>query len=395
MRYEHPIHYNKNSEKAFQNDLRQQVNSYFATNGLPQTATPFMWVKVFVFVSQYWLFWSLLAFHAWSIPVTILLFVGLAATTIFVAFNVSHDAVHDALSGRRWLDHLIFYFTFNFLGPNAYLWRIRHVNAHHFFVNVPGSDMDIEGTSLLRVAPHIRWRPWHRFQHLYCGLFYSLFTLHWVFVKDFKIIRMKSFGSMTDLKHPWWRFAEMVLWKIVYVGYMILIPMAFLPHSTLAIVLGFIAFHLLTSFSLLVLFAMSHIALESHYVIRGEEGHVDHSFLEHQLLTSVDYNSQNPVMGFFLGGFNNHVAHHMFPAICSVHYIPLTRLIKESAARHGLPYHDRTFWSLARSHFALMKELGSSPESGERYVVQPEGRKVSSTAQRFPVSLPTQTNAHM
>ncbi|MGE0633136.1 MAG: fatty acid desaturase [Pseudobdellovibrionaceae bacterium] len=369
MRYERPIHYNQNSGIHFQRELRQKMDVYFSENKIEKTATGFMWFKVLLFVSSYWILWAALTFKVWSLPVTALLFVGLSVVTIFVAFNVSHDAVHCALSGKSKIDNFIFYWTFNFLGPNAYLWRIRHLNAHHFFVNVPGSDMDIEGTNLLRVAPHIAWKPAHRFQHLYCSFFYALFTMHWIFVKDFKILRMKSFGSMTDLQHHPLRMVEMILWKIAYAGMMIAFPMMLLPYSGLTIALAFVSFHLLTSFLLLVLFAMSHISLDSHYVPTGKDGKVSHSFLEHQLLTSVDYNSQSPTMGFFLGGFNNHVAHHMFPVICSVHCIPITRMIAETAAKHNLPYREMGFWSLLKSHYGLMKELGRLPDSGQRFVV--------------------------
>src|SRR5690349_7370571 len=139
MRYEKPIHYDQKSAVEFQQSLKKKMDEYFESIGGNRKANLYMWTKVALFVSSYWFFWSELALQSHSLTTTLLLFAGLTASSLIVAFNVSHDAAHGALSGHPRLDHFIFYFTFNFLGPNAYLWRIRHSNAHHFFVNIPGS----------------------------------------------------------------------------------------------------------------------------------------------------------------------------------------------------------------------------------------------------------------
>jgi len=370
MKYERVVHYRNGSSRDFQQTLKNRVEQYFAKQGLSRFATPYMWFKVVFFVSAFIFLWSRLAFTPHTALSTLALLVLFAFSYIFLAFNVSHDAVHNALSGKAKIDHAIFYLSFNLLGPSAYLWKIRHNNAHHFFVNIPGSDMDIEGTKLLRVAPHVPWRPMHRFQHLYCVLLYSIFTLHWFFFKDFKILGLKSFGSMTELNHSKWRYLELVFWKLVYVGFMIIIPILALPYSPLAIIGTYILFNLFLSTVLLITFAMSHVAMESHFVEPSSQGNLAHSFYEHQLLTSVDYHSESKIVGFFFGGFNNHVAHHMFPGICSVHYIPLTQIIRETAKEFALPYNEKNIWELIKSHFQLMKTLGSSSQQGEQFVVR-------------------------
>ena len=373
MRYAKPHLYDSSLHSEFQKSLKAQVSRYFSSQSKSQKGNGLMAVKVLFFTALYWTTWSSLALHAHSLAITALLGVAFAFVNILLAFNISHDAVHESITGNKRLDSLIFHLTFNPLGPNAYLWKIRHNNAHHFFVNIPGSDMDIEGTSLLRVAPHVPWRPLHRFQHLYCSLFYSVFTLHWILFKDFKIMRMKSFGSMTDIKHSPLRWVEMIAWKLFYFSYMIALPVATLPYHVTTVLLGYVAFQLFVSFWLLLFFAASHIAMESHYVIQDDAGHIPHSFLEHQLLTSVDYHAQNRIFGFIFGGFNAHVAHHMFPQICSVHYPALTRIIRDTAQAHGLPYHELSFFQIIRSHFRLMKTLGQGPTAGERFVVSGTG----------------------
>ena len=370
MRYSRPFLYDQNKNHEFQTLLKEKVYSYFSQSIKNQKATPLMWFKVVLYISLFWLNWYALVFFKHDLFLSVVLLMFFAFSSILIAFNISHDAVHHAISGNKKIDHFIYYLTFSFLGPNAYLWKIRHSNAHHYFVNIPGSDMDIESTRLLRVAPHIEWRTYHRFQHFYCIFLYAFFTLDWILIKDFKIYRMKSFGGVTDLKHPSWRWFELCIWKGIYLALMLFIPIHFLPYHWSIITLGFVGFHFFMSSLLLVLFAASHIAVESHYVIQEESGFIPHSFLEHQLLTSVDYHPRNKIFGFIYGGFNAHVAHHMFPNICSIHYPALSAIIKQTANQFGLPYQEKSFIGIIISHFKMMKVLGSDPERANSYIIK-------------------------
>ncbi len=374
IRYAKTLYYDHQREAPFQATLKQRIDGHFEARGGNRKATPLMWFKVALYVSIYWALWYSLAFHAHSLPVTALLLVGFALSIMVMAFNVSHDAAHGSLSGNRRIDNAVFWFTFNLLGPSAYLWKIRHNNAHHLFVNIPGSDMDLEGSRLVRIAPHTEWRPMHRYQHLYCSLLYAVFALHWVFIKDFKTFFRTEFGNMTGLRHGPWRFCELVAMKAVYVGYMLVLPAVVLPHPLWKILTAYVLFLLFVSYLLLLTFAASHVAMESHFVGYDEGGRLPHSFLEHQLMTSVDYYPTSQLVGFVYGGFNAHVAHHMFPNICSVHYAELSSIIKRTAEEHGLPYRELPLLKLFASHYALMKTMGSGPEAGKRFELSPATR---------------------
>ncbi|MBL7715276.1 MAG: acyl-CoA desaturase [Bdellovibrionales bacterium] len=370
MKYVKPFLYDSSVSAEFQEKLKQRVQDHFQIHRMTTHGGPMMFVKSALFVATYWWIWSQIALKPHSFWVSFALLIGLALTTILVAFNVSHDAVHGSLTPSRRLNSWIFNLTFNPLGPNAYLWKIRHLNAHHFFVNIPGSDMDIEATKVLRVAPHVRWYPAHRFQHYYFVLAYSLFTMNWIFIKDFQIFRMKTFGGVTDLKHSPWRFVELVAWKVVYVGLMIGIPAAVLPYKLSTVLTAFVLFHMFQSAVLLILFAASHISEKSHYVVQEENGYIPHSFIEHQLLTSVDYAPRSFWMGILFGGFNAHVAHHIFPNTCSTHYPEISRIIKNTALEYGLPYQETTFFGVIASHFRMMKRLGEKPGSCQEFVIR-------------------------
>ena len=55
----------------------------------------------------------------------------------------------------------------------------------------------------------------------------------------------------------------------------------------------------------------------------------------HVFATTADYATENPVVGWLVGGLNHHVVHHLCPYVCHTHYAPLTRIVKETAAEFG------------------------------------------------------------
>ena len=73
--------------------------------------------------------------------------------------------------------------------------------------------------------------------------------------------------------------------------------------------------------------------------------------------------SANWFLNFFFGGFNHHVAHHLFPSINHTHCTAITPIIKQTAQEFGLQYnHEDSFFNAYLSHFRLLKNNGVQPE---------------------------------
>ncbi len=358
-----PIHYDSEPNTAFQEALRGRVTAYLKAQPNGRRANGFMVFKIVFFLVAYWFTWAQLALVDHSVPVALALLGVLACVVVAVAYNISHDAVHGAISRKPWVNELLLHLTFNPLGPNAYLWRLRHAVMHHSAVNIPGYDFNIEASDILRFAPTQKWRPIHRYQHLYAPFAYMAFTLHWVFVKDFKMLGLKEIGNIRDIEHPWWRVLEVTAWKVVYVLLMLVIPTLATSWAWWQVLLGFLLYQAFVSFQFVITFVGSHLNEGMVFVERDAGDHVPHSFLEHALHTSMDFNPRNPLVSFWFGGFNAHVAHHMFPSVCSVHYPALTKIIQETAAEHGMPYKQMPIHVLFLRHFRYLKQLGADPES--------------------------------
>lgn len=366
-----PIHFDQNRHAAFQQALRDRVRAYLDQQPNDRFANGFMWFKVAFYLVAFVGVWASLAFTKHSVPVSLVLIMVFACLVVGVAYNISHDAVHGAISRKKWVNELLFH-TFTLLGPNGYIWRYRHKVVHHDCVNIAGRDYNIEASDLLRFSPTQTWRPVHRWQHLYAPILYLVFTTHWVFVKDFQMLREKRIGNLEDIEHQPAAVVSIAFWKLFYIGYMLVVPMLFSGWRWWQVLLGYAFYQAFVSFQFVITFTGSHLNEGLFFLNPGEGDAVPHSFLEHQLHTTCDFNPTHPVVSFWLGGFNAHVAHHMFPTVCSVHYPALTRIIERTCAEYDMPYKQMPMHQLYLRHFKYLKQLGASAEGPRAAYMLPD-----------------------
>jgi linoleoyl-CoA desaturase len=82
------------------------------------------------------------------------------------------------------------------------------------------------------------------------------------------------------------------------------------------------------------------------------------SWALHQLTTTNDYATDQPLLNFLLGGLNHHIAHHLFPSI-NHNYLPaITKEIVKITEERSLPYKCFSFRGAIYSHFMLLKKNG-------------------------------------
>jgi linoleoyl-CoA desaturase len=73
---------------------------------------------------------------------------GVFSALIFL--NITHDAAHNCLFKNRKLNNLCIYFL-DLTGANSFIWKIRHINLHHPYPNVPNFDADIKQSNFVRL----------------------------------------------------------------------------------------------------------------------------------------------------------------------------------------------------------------------------------------------------
>jgi len=352
------IRFAKAIDFDFYSTLNKRVDEYFTQNKISKNANWLMVFKIFFYLGICSAAYLTLVFRENNLAMQFSLWVVIGFFTAFIGLNISHDAIHGALSRHKPVNKLLSY-TFNIIGANAYLWGIMHNIVHHTYTNIDGHDEDIESVPLLRVCPHQKLMKIHRHQYWYAFLFYGLGSLSWVFIKDYKKFFKKKIGNYENKKHPPIEYFNLFFFKAVYYIIFLVLPLVLINATWWQILLGFFALHFCEGITMAVIFMLAHVVEETNFPLPNEKGNIDNSWAIHQLYTTADFGRENNFLSFFCGGLNFQIEHHLYPRICHVHYRSLSNIVKRTAEEYNLRYNaNPTFTGAIRSHIRLLKTLG-------------------------------------
>jgi linoleoyl-CoA desaturase len=343
---------------GFVEEVKAKVAEYFDTRGLSRHATPAMVLKTVLLLAMTFIPFGLALTNRFS-PLTMLGFavlmgIGLAG----IGFAISHDALHGAYSSNPRINALLGR-TFDLLGANGYMWKITHNVIHHTYTNIDGVDEDLTVSPLLRLSPGAPLRRVHRFQHLYGLAAYSMSTIFWVFVKDFKYFFQRDIGPYKDKKHPTGEWVNLFVAKAVYYGWSIVLPLLVLDIPWWQFAIGYLVMHLTAGFILGVIFQLAHVVEGPEYPVPDARGRMEDAWLVHEMETTANFARSSKLLSWYVGGLNFQIEHHLFPKVCSVHYPAISTIVKQTAEKFGVPYHDQpTLMYAVRSHLAMLKKLG-------------------------------------
>ena len=293
----------------------------------------------------------------WGNNVTILYtcYLLLGGFLVLNFLNLIHDAVHQTLFAHAWINHLYVYFL-DIMGANSYIWKIRHIRLHHNYPNVMGWDSDFEQSPMARVFPHGTYAAIHKYQHIYLPLLYPLYLFNWLLVRDFKDFFIKSKLVWKVNQHiPTVEYIKLFLFKGLFLFYIIVLPKLVLSVSWTQVLIAFIIMVFTASITSLLVLLSPHATPESEFPLPDEQGMLPDSWFMHQLNTTNDVTSDNWFIRFFMGSFNYHIAHHLFPHVNHVYYPEVTAVITSFARKHQLPYRSFKLSHSLLNHYRLLK----------------------------------------
>ena len=342
---------------SFPKVLRSRLDSFFAEGKTSPKADTMMWSKIVIGLLVLAGSWAAI----YALKPTSWVFVGLyvlgGLAQTFLLLNIAHDSNHNAISSRSAVNKTLNY-AFDLCGINSYMWRILHHRGHHSCVNVHGEDDALTGRGLLRFTPHEPRTSLQRFQHIYALALYAVFSLDYVFVRDFECFFRPTHDYIERTKHPLREYVILFASKAFYLTYMLILPIFLLGKSPLLVIGSFLLVHLIVGLSVALVFQTTH-TIDSTYFPTGR-GEFDNG-VYHIFATTADYATANPVVSWLTGGLNHHIVHHLCPFVCHTHYAPLTRIVEKTAAEFGVPYRQHPTMSKAIwHHLILLKQLGTA-----------------------------------
>ncbi|MDI1232676.1 MAG: acyl-CoA desaturase [bacterium] len=344
-------------EKLFVQTLRKNVNDYFKTNHISTKANAAMVIKTFVMLSLYLVPYILLLTVSMPLYVAAILTVIMGIGVAGVGMGVMHDACHGAYSKRQWVNKVLSG-TLYLLGSNILNWKIQHNVLHHTYTNISGLDEDIDSKGPIRLSENKPLKWFHKFQFIYAFFFYGLMTLT-MLINDFS--RLFNYnknglvkGQNKDISSE---YTKMVFRKIIYLTIILGLPLWLTTYSLLQVLIGFFIMHWVASIILSFVFQMAHVVEGAEQPIPGHS--IQSDWLVHQLHTTSDFARNNKLIGWYVGGLNFQIEHHLFANICHIHYPEIAPIVEKTAKDFGMPYNLKSsFGAALYSHIIRLKELG-------------------------------------
>jgi linoleoyl-CoA desaturase len=360
----HKIRFNNALHKDFADELFSKVDDYFKSNKISRNANTEMKLKgILMFLLLITPYFILLIYPLPFLQMLLLSIIS-GIGLVGVGFNISHDACHNAYSSNPKINRLLG-LTFNLVGINAYLWKIKHNLSHHVFTNIYYKDEDLLESDGVRLSPDAPYKPIHRFQHIYYFLFYPLYSFLWVFIYDFQVFfRFNGNGSINpDKKHPRNEVIIFVVSKIIYFFTALVIPFYFIEAPWWQILICFLSMHAVAGVIMACVVKLGHIVENVIHVKPDENGVIQNSWMVHELETTSNFSIHNKFISWFTGGLNYQIEHHLFPRTCSVHYSKISPIILEVTRKYHLPYNtNKNMLTGLISHYKILKHFGS-PDS--------------------------------
>ena len=345
----------------FSKTLHKRVNGYFKDKGISRTGNLGMYVKTTVMLLLYFVPYIMSMMNILPLFGMMIMYFLMGIGISGIGICIMHDSNHGAFSDKKWVNKL-FSYSMNVMGLSSYNWKMQHNVFHHTFTNIYGLDEDVHDKTFLCLSPYGKIKKHHRFQHVYAPLLYCLSTINWFFVKDIKQIKVYKNNKMLPKEaiEMMLNFPITIITKLVYVFYVLALPII-LGVNGWVVLAGFVIMHAVAGIIITTIFQLAHVTEGPEHHNADEQDMMGDTRAVHQLKTTANFAMKNKFVTWLLGGLNFQIEHHLFPNVCHVHYINISKIVKKTAQEFGLPYHHHSkFWRAVVLHFKTLKQIGHS-----------------------------------
>jgi len=215
------------------------------------------------------------------------------------------------------------------IGSSNLVWGYEHQVAHHISPNELHKDNDCEiGDPMLRLHPGLPLKWYHRYQHIIILIGMSTGLLKWV-LSDFQHFFNGRVGNVKISCLRPFDVLQLFFFKGLWFYMHLYLPAQY--H-------GWAMSFALMAFSL----AIGAYYIESIFIVNHiQDGLVPDERLhwaDKQILATSNWSSASHFWGFFSGGLNHQIEHHLFPSLNTYMYPVISPVVKKACEEYGLPY---------------------------------------------------------
>jgi len=347
---------------SFYDTAKARVNDYFTENNITQYYNSKMVIKTIVMLSLYFVPYVFIVtgLTTSSIWVFYGMYFLMGMGIVGIGTSVMHDSNHGSYTPNKTTNRALAS-VLNVLGGYSLNWRIQHNVLHHTYTNIVGLDEDIDAGDFLRMSPVKPLKPYHKYQYLYAWPLYCIMNIYWIIAKDYRLLVRYHKNDLLQKEKTTLRKSviELSMLKVLYIGYMIVLPILFSGYAWYQVVLGMVIMHIIAGFSLACIFQPAHVVETSEFPAPDEDRKMENNWAVHQLLNTANFAPNNKIISWYIGGLNYQIEHHLFPHICHVHYPQISKIVKSVADEYKIPYQVMpTFRNALLEHGKMLKRLG-------------------------------------
>ncbi len=343
--------------QSFHGELKKRINDYFNRTGQSSTGNYKLWIKALFLLIAWVSVYIHAVFYTPSAVWAVFECVVLGGLTAAIGFNVMHDGAHGSFSKYKVVNKAAAV-TLGFLGGSHFMWDVKHNMIHHAYTNIDGVDDDINAQPFLRMAPTQKKHFLYRYQHLYFWFLYCLLHAFWIFFSDFKKYFIKKVGDiplkkMKPMDHAWFW-----IYKVVSYSLFIVLPICMVGFWDT--ITGFLILTFVAGFILSIVFQLAHTVEHTHFPMPDVvTSKMEDEWAIHQIKTTANFATRNPVISWLVGGLNFQVEHHLFPKISHIHYPAINKIVKQVCLEYNVGYIEYTRMHQAvASHVSFLKRMG-------------------------------------
>jgi fatty acid desaturase (delta-4 desaturase) len=317
----------------------------FATNEWWMKAIAIMIAEIYV------------EYHTYIYGYTIVKSILLGFLMAMIGLCIQHDANHGAVSRHETINRLWGY-TQDWIGGSSLLWKHHHVLLHHAYTNVIEHDPDIT-TDILRLHKDIRYKAHHSWQKIYIWFLFLFLPLNWHFAE------LRDLWKMNHMSHRISSFAAneqkiAIILRIAFYIRFYALPLYRYPSFDTLLHIG-------------ISLAVGGIYLGLNFIISHNfEGVKNNNATatataDNWAISQVESSSTvgGRMLGFFHGGLNYQIEHHLFPRISHVHYYKIKPIVQDWCKKNNIKYtYYNTLWENIHSCYKYLELRGSGDCGG-------------------------------
>lgn len=298
-------------------ELKRRVNAVIKY----PYATSEWYIKSLVIISS--LFY--IEYHNICYGFSIIKSIALGYLMAIVGLCIQHDANHGAVSPNGYVN-IFWGFTQDFIGGSSLLWKHHHVLLHHAYTNIYNKDPDIT-TNIVRLHNSVKWYNIYKFQKIYVWPLLSLLPFNWHFKEISDLIFMNHMGEKISQMAKYESYIGLML-RFLFLIRFYAIPLYI--HPSLYTFLNILLALTVGGFYLGINFIISH----NFEGVKKIENDKDWAISQIETSSTVG----GRLLGYFHGGLNYQIEHHLFPRISHVHYHKIKPIVQTWCKENKIKY---------------------------------------------------------